>query len=60
MLGNVHFFCIENRRLYVPQVYTQRPDILKFNNLFSCEDISIINNLCKFIKVINKRVFPPG
>jgi hypothetical protein len=43
----------ESRRLYVPQVYTQRPNTLKFYNLFSCEDTSVINNLCKFIKIIN-------
>jgi hypothetical protein len=50
----------ESRRLYVPQVYTQRPNTLKFYNLFSCEEISVINNPCKFIKIIDKRVFPPG
>jgi hypothetical protein len=50
----------ERRLLYVPQVYTQSPNTLKFYNLSSCEEISVINNLCKFIKIINKRVFPPG
>jgi hypothetical protein len=31
----------ESRRLYVPQVYIQRPKILKYYNLFSCEEISV-------------------
>jgi hypothetical protein len=36
------------------------PNTLKFYNLFSCEEISVTNNLCKFIKIINKRVFTQG
>ena len=54
--------CIFNnsRKLYVPSIYTIRPNTLKFYNLFSCEQLPVINNLCKFINIINKRVFPPG
>jgi hypothetical protein len=51
----------ESRRLYVPQVYTQRPNILKFYNVFSCEVIikvlsmTPVNSLRLLI-----RVSPPG
>ena len=50
----------ESRKLYVPSTYTFRPNTLKFYNLFTSEKISVINNLCRFIKVINKRVTSPG
>jgi hypothetical protein len=50
----------ESCRLYIPQVYTQLPNTVKFYDQFLCEEIPVIKNLCKFIKIINKRVFPPG
>lgn len=48
------------RKLYVPLYYRKNPNILKFFELFSSKKTSVLNNLCKFICIINERVNPPG
>jgi hypothetical protein len=39
---------------YMYQKFIHNVQYFKVYNLFSCEEISGINNLCKFIKIIKK------
>ena len=48
------------RNIYIPFYFRNRCNTLKFYELFSVNKLSVLNNLCKFIKIINKRVSPPG
>ena len=50
----------EYRKAYLPSMYFRRPNAFKFFELFSCKKLAVINNLCKFINIINKRVNSPG
>lgn len=52
----------EYRKAYLPSMYFRRPNAFKFLELFSCNKlhVAVINNLCKFINIINKRVNSPG
>lgn len=48
------------RKVYIPSYFILNPNILKYHTLFSTKKLSVLNNLCKFISVINERVSPPG
>lgn len=43
------------RNVYIPNSNT-----IKYFQLFSSNKLSVLNNLCKFIKLFNDRVSPPG
>ena len=43
----------EERKQLLPDVCTQRPNIHKFNNLFSSENVTILGKLCRFIKIVH-------
>ena len=52
---------LENDRIsLVPRFFSIGPNIYKFHSLFSSQDVNVLNNLCKFIDIINERVAPPG
>lgn len=51
---------ITDRKKYLHQMFTYRPNIVKFQTLFSSKNKLTILNLCKFINIINKRIFSPG
>jgi hypothetical protein len=44
------------KECYLPAKYTNRPNTLKFFNLFSCKKISILCNLAKFINIMCKKI----
>lgn len=48
------------RNKYIPILFSKNPNIVKFYDLFSSKKMSVLNNLCKFISIINERVSPPG
>lgn len=45
------------REKYIPKFYFFRPNIVKFNELFSSNNVS---KLCKFISIVNEKAKPPG
>lgn len=48
------------RNAYIPSYYRHRPNTHKFYSLFNSTKQSLQINLCKFIKIINKRISSPG
>lgn len=50
----------EYRKAYLPSMYFRRPNAFKIFELFSCKKLAVINNLCKFVNIINKRFNSPG
>lgn len=48
------------RKEFLPSYFTKRPNIAKFNSLFTSSKISVLKKLCKFIRCVNKKVSPPG
>jgi hypothetical protein len=49
----------EERKQLLPDVCTRRRNIHKFNNLFSSENVTTLEKLCRFIKIVTAKV-PPG
>ena len=49
----------EERNKLLPDVCTRRPNIHKFNNLLSSENVTTLEKLCRFIKIVTAKV-PPG
>lgn len=47
-------------KAYLPSMHFRRPNAFKFFELFSCNKLAVINNLCKFINIVNTRVNSPG
>jgi hypothetical protein len=52
-------FTEERKKKLLPDVCTRRPNIHKFNNLFSSENETTLEKLCRFIKIVTVKV-PPG
>jgi hypothetical protein len=48
------------RKLYIPNCYTKRPNANAFYYLFSTRKRSVLVNLYKYIKHVMERVNPPG
>jgi hypothetical protein len=51
---------INERKLYFDFVHINRHNIIKYNNLMSSKFIYTLSKLCKFIRIVNKRIFPLG
>jgi len=49
----------EERKKPLTDVCSRRPNIHKFNNLFSSENVTTLEKLCRFIKIVTAKV-PPG
>ena len=50
----------ENRKLLIRNKFRNRPNALKFKELMNSRSLYDMNNLCKFIRLINKRLDSPG
>jgi hypothetical protein len=51
---------IKNARTkFIPAQYYTRPNVHKYNKLFSSKKSGILSKLCKFISIIKERVCPP-
>ena len=48
------------RKTLLPNYCTFNPNILKFQQLFNSTNIIILEKLCRFIRIINVKVAPPG
>ena len=51
---------VNERRIYIESIYRNRPNVVKYSNLMSSENVSVLSKLCKFIRIVNKRVCPLG
>ena len=51
---------INERKLYFEFVHINRYNIIKYNNLMSSKSIYTLSKLCKFIRIVNKRICPLG
>ena len=51
---------INERKLYFDFVHINRHNIIKYNNLMSSKSIYTLSKLCKFIRIVNKRICPLG
>jgi hypothetical protein len=40
--------------------FINRPNILKFCNLMNSKSVSVLCNMCKYIRIVNMRICPPG
>ena len=50
----------DDRKSFVKQKFRYRPNIVKFKELMNSKNLLDLNNLCKFIRIINKRIDSPG
>ena len=48
------------RKKYFEPHFLNRPNILKFCNLMNSISVSVLCNMCKYIRIINMRACPPG
>ena len=48
------------RKKYFEPHFINRPNILKFCNLMNSKSVSVLCNMCKYIRIVNMRVCPPG
>ena len=48
------------RKKYFEPHFLNRPNILKFCNLMNSKSVSVLCNMCKYIRIINMRVCSPG
>ena len=51
---------INERKNYIKKRFYERPNTIFFKEIMSSENGQSLINLCKFIKIINKRVVPPS
>ena len=51
---------MDSRRQFLKAYYTNRPNILKFKSLMNSSNPLILNNLCKFIRIVNAYLDSPG
>ena len=47
---------INERKLYFDFVHINRHNIIKYNNMMSSKSIYTLSKLCKFIRIVNKRI----
>ena len=45
---------------YFDFIHLNRHNIIKYNNLMSSKSIYTLSKLCKFIRIVNKRICPLG
>ena len=48
------------RRKYLPDYCKSNPNVIKLEKLFCSRNSIVLEKLCKFIKIINVKVAPPG
>ena len=53
-------FFSNTRKEHIKNKYFVRPNTLKFNELMNSKKLSDLNNLCKFIRIINSHLTSPG
>ena len=46
----------ENRTKFLKAYFRNRPNVVKFKELMNSSNPSVLNNLCKFIRIINKKL----
>ena len=56
---NCYFFKKE-RKCLLPQYCQSNTNVLKFKQLLSSKDIVVLEKLAKFVKIVFKKVVPPG
>ena len=49
---------INESKLYFDFVHINRHNIIKYSNLMSSKSIYTLSKLCKFIRIVNKRICP--
>ena len=65
-LGDEYHYIMEcprfadDKTTFLPKNIYYRPNVMKFSSLFTINRISVLKKLCKFIRVINQIVSPPG
>ena len=50
----------EDRKRLLPNFCNNNPNTFKFEKLFNSNNIICLEKLCKFIRIINVKVVPPG
>ena len=50
----------EERKKLLPHYCNLRPNTHKYCQLFNSSDIVVLEKLCRFIKIVNVKVTPPG
>ncbi len=53
-------FFNNDRKKFINNYFRNRPNILKFHDLMNSTNLTVLNNLCKFIRIINKQFSLPG
>ena len=48
------------RHNLMPTCYYKNPNTYKFKELFNSKNVKLLEQLCKFIKIIEERVIAPG
>ena len=48
------------RNLYISSRYRNRPNVIKYNSMMSSDSVPVLSKICKFLRIVNKRVCPPG
>lgn len=51
---------VNERQKYLPKFCWKNPNTLKLCNLFSSNNITVLEKLCRYIKAVNVKVSPPG
>ena len=64
-IGELHYileckYFKENRKHYLSHYYLQNANIVKYKEIMSSKNKSVLIKLCKFIKIINTGVCAPG
>ena len=50
----------DDRKQFLRKRYRNQPNSLKFNELMNSKNLSDLNNLCKFIRLVNIHLGSPG
>ena len=64
-LGDEYHYILEcpalenERKAHINSFYFQRPNTLKYKQLFQTKDVKTLRKLCNFIRIINNKVCPP-
>ena len=48
---------IQNRKQFLKSYFYKKPNVMKFNELFSTKDTQKVINLAKYVDIIMKRSF---
>ena len=53
-------YLVNDRKHFINSYFRSRINVVKFGQLFQSNNKTLLMNLCKFIKIINSKVCPPG